>query len=223
MATRNLPANDDRRTAWHEAGHATVAWFCTAVIHVESATIVSDGEAAGRVVTVIDRNIPLNEWCELVFAMAGVAAESLEFGGGHAMEAAGDLASSRAIIDHLRGAPPWPEPDGPTLPWRTMFRSRVSERDAALLTFAFRTAMAILINYRSRVAQLAGLLLASRRIAELDMVPIFGSRAPWVLDGRWYRIAKFVVIPTDEIPARTSKWGGIASAVWRTVRRLVDR
>lgn len=215
MADRGLPANDYRRTAVHEAGHATVAWFCTAVIRVESATIVSDGVAAGRVVTVIDRNIRGNEWCELVFAMGGVAAEALEFGSGHAREAAGDLASCRAIIDHLRGEPPWPEPKGRTLPWRSLFRSDVSERDAALLTFAFRTATAILMNYRSRSDRLAATLLTHGRVGETEIAAVMGSRIPWIMRGRITRSAEFVMVRPDAVPTKEP------TRLWRFLERVV--
>lgn len=164
-----------RRITLHEAGHAVAAWSCTYVVKVISVSVNAEG---GDCNYATPRNATADaQWCHVVIALAGLAAETAEFPkvrSGYAMD---DLVKARAFAEKCVGtAPPWKDPGGKTLPFAAMLRPDLSLDEARVLSIGYRMAKHVVAAHGDRVSRLASLVAARGSVDTNEMTQLFGSR-----------------------------------------------
>lgn len=164
-----------KKVAVHEAGHAIAIWYCTATSQLACVSTLSDGETAGHVKYKL-REAPLHQWCVAVICLAGVAAEVKVYGVARSGPAKADLLQALQAIRSTPEDHPWGHLTGKVLPFRSMYRSTLSDREVEGLTAAYRAASTMLDAHNRAFRKLVKALMSRRILTEKELTPILGNR-----------------------------------------------
>ncbi|MBB1538870.1 MAG: ATP-dependent zinc metalloprotease FtsH, partial [Prevotella sp.] len=190
--TKVMTSDEKRAIAIHEAGHATIGWFCEHADPLVKVTIVPRGQALGaawylpeeRVITTKEQM--LDEMCAL---LGGRAAEDL-FTGHISTGAMNDLEratkSAYGMIAYAGMSDKLPnicyynnQEYSFQKPYSETTAKVMDDEVLAMINEQYRRAKDILSEYKEGHQQLAELLFAKEVIYAEDVEKIFGKR-PWV-------------------------------------------
>jgi cell division protease FtsH len=188
-----LTPADRRNTAYHEAGHALIGMLTPGADPVRKISIVPRGQALGVTLSSpdVDRfNYSRSELeARVKVALGGRAAEEVVFGD-QTTGAEGDIAQVTALVRQMigrwgmnstigmvavlprDGANPWGEVTSP----RTL--ELVDEEVRRTVEAAYDDVVALLTAERSRLDTLAGALLESETLDQIDAYRIAGLAEP---------------------------------------------
>lgn len=179
------PDNEECRIAVHEAGHAVLALRCSIVTHV---TINMRRESlepgvGGAVYHRTRHWSPTDiEWCTLVIALGGIAAENAIYGRFRSQPASMDLlralAGARALIDDGCRTPPWKD-TGRTraLKFRAMFAEALTDAEVAILQLAYDTARNTLDRHMRMHGRLTSAIFACGDMSDTVVAQWAGDRS----------------------------------------------
>ena len=190
--TKVMTSDEKRAIAIHEAGHATIGWFCEHADPLVKVTIVPRGQALGaawylpeeRVITTKEQM--LDEMCAL---LGGRAAEDL-FTGHISTGAMNDLEratkSAYGMIAYAGMSDKLPnicyynnQEYSFQKPYSETTAKVMDDEVLAMINEQYRRAKDILSEHKEGHQQLAELLFAKEVIYAEDVEKIFGRR-PWV-------------------------------------------
>ncbi|MEV0130767.1 ATP-dependent zinc metalloprotease FtsH [Dactylosporangium sp. NPDC050688] len=191
--TRIMSDHEKRVTAYHEGGHALVAWALPHSAPVHKVTILSRGRSLGHTLVLPTEDKYTQTRSEMIdtlaYALGGRAAEELVFhepttGAGNDIEKATALARSMITeygMSAKLGAVKYGVGDGEPFLGRTMGHERdYSEKVAAeidgemraLIEIAHDEAWEILVEYRDVLDQIVEELFEKETISQTDMARI---------------------------------------------------
>ncbi|MFC4997258.1 ATP-dependent zinc metalloprotease FtsH [Dactylosporangium cerinum] len=191
--TRIMSDHEKRVTAYHEGGHALVAWALPHSAPVHKVTILSRGRSLGHTLVLPTEDKYTQTRSEMIdtlaYALGGRAAEELIFhepttGAGNDIEKATALARSMITeygMSAKLGAVKYGVGDGEPFLGRTMGHERdYSEKVAAeidgemraLIEIAHDEAWEILVEYRDVLDQIVEELFEKETISQNDMARI---------------------------------------------------
>jgi cell division protease FtsH len=214
--TRAMSDHEKKITAYHEAGHALVAWALPHSAPVHKVTILPRGRSLGHTLVLPTEDKYTQTRAEMIdtlaYALGGRAAEELVFhepttGAGNDIEKATGLA--RAMVTEYGmssklGAVKYGKSDGEPFLGRTMGHERdYSEKIAAeidnevraLIELAHDEAWEILVEYRDVLDGIVAELIEKETISQADMARICDRvekrppMAPYSTNGRRRRPA----------------------------------
>ncbi len=190
--TKVMTAEEKRSIALHEAGHATISWFCQYANPLIKVSIVPRGQALGaawylpeeRQITTKEQM--LDEMCSL---MGGRAAEEL-FTGHISSGAMNDLEratkSAYGMIAYLGMSESLPnicyynnQEYSFQRPYSETTARKIDEEVLKMVNEQYTRAKSILIEHKEGHNQLAELLIQKEVIMAEDVEKIFGKR-PWI-------------------------------------------
>ena len=190
--TKVMTADEKRSIALHEAGHATISWFCRYANPLIKVTIVPRGQALGaawylpeeRQITTKEQM--LDEMCSL---MGGRAAEEL-FTGHISSGAMNDLEratkSAYGMVAYLGMSESLPNlcyynqsEDSFQKPYSETTAKMIDEEVLKMVNEQYTRAKNILIQHKEGHNALAELLIQKEVIMAEDVEKIFGKR-PWI-------------------------------------------
>jgi cell division protease FtsH len=194
--TRAMSDHEKKITAYHEAGHALVAWALPHSAPVHKVTILPRGRSLGHTLVLPTEDKYTQTRAELIdtlaYALGGRAAEELVFhepttGAGNDIEKATTVA--RAMVTEYGmssklGAVKYGQTDGEPFLGRTMGHERdysetvASEIDSevrALIELAHDEAWEILVEYRETLDAIVEELIEKETISQADMTRICGK------------------------------------------------
>ncbi len=189
--TKILTQTEKRTIALHEAGHATISWFCEHANPLVKVSIVPRGQALGaawylpeeRPITTKEQM--LDEMCSL---LGGRAAEEL-FTGHISTGAMNDLERATksafgmiayaGMSDKLPNICYYNNDPGFQKPYSETTGKVIDEEVLKMVNEQYARAKAILTEHSSGHAKLAQLLIEREVIMAEDVENIFGKR-PWV-------------------------------------------
>lgn len=191
--TRIMSDHEKKVTAYHEGGHALVAWALPHSAPVHKVTILSRGRSLGHTLVLPTEDKYTQTRSEMIdtlaYALGGRAAEELVFhepttGAGNDIEKATALARSMITeygMSAKLGAVKYGVGDGEPFLGRTMGHERdYSEKVAAeidgemraLIEIAHDEAWEILVEYRDVLDQIVEELFEKETISQTDMARI---------------------------------------------------
>ena len=214
--TRAMSDHEKKITAYHESGHALVAWALPHSAPVHKVTILPRGRSLGHTLVLPTEDKYTQTRAEMIdtlaYALGGRAAEELVFhepttGAGDDIQKATTLA--RAMVTEYGmssklGAVKYGKTDGEPFLGRTVGHERdYSEKIAAeidnevraLIELAHDEAWEILVEYRDVLDDLVGELMERETVSQADMGRICARvekrppMAPYNLNGRRRRPA----------------------------------
>ncbi|GAB3868775.1 ATP-dependent zinc metalloprotease FtsH [Dactylosporangium cerinum] len=215
--TRIMSDHEKRVTAYHEGGHALVAWALPHSAPVHKVTILSRGRSLGHTLVLPTEDKYTQTRSEMIdtlaYALGGRAAEELIFhepttGAGNDIEKATALARSMITeygMSAKLGAVKYGVGDGEPFLGRTMGHERdYSEKVAAeidgemraLIEIAHDEAWEILVEYRDVLDQIVEELFEKETISQNDMARICARvvkrppMAPYSGNGRRRRASR---------------------------------
>lgn len=165
---------DKYKIAIHEAGHFIIAWSCSHVTEITKAQI-NDYDGFVTYYMINDGSND-NAWCELVIAIAGVAAEVKTYGKVASAPAKSDLEKALYLAHQLGNYVPKNIPDIKSLDFKSMFKN-ISDRECFLLSAAYRQAKEIIDNQKEKFYHVTVLLQNLKIIDESHVKQIMGTRA----------------------------------------------
>src|SRR5262244_494896 len=191
--TRVMSDREKKITAYHEAGHALVAWAMPQLAPVHKVTILSRGRSLGHTLVLPTEDKYTQTRGEMIdtlaYALGGRAAEELVFhepttGAGNDIEKASSIA--RAMVTQYGmssklGAVKYGQTDGEPFLGRTMGHQRdysdtvAAEIDSevrGLIEVAHDEAWEILVEYRDVLDNLVLELMEKETITQADMARI---------------------------------------------------
>ena len=190
--TKVMTADEKRSIALHEAGHATISWFCRYANPLIKVTIVPRGQALGaawylpeeRQITTMEQM--LDEMCSL---MGGRAAEEL-FTGHISSGAMNDLEratkSAYGMVAYLGMSESLPNlcyynqsEYSFQKPYSETTAKKIDEEVLKMVNEQYTRAKNILMQHKEGHNALAELLIQKEVIMAEDVEKIFGKR-PWI-------------------------------------------
>lgn len=180
-------------TEVHEAGHALLAWYCTAVAYILHVDTVKSGDGTPgghvRAAWYVSAPQPAADWCRLVVALGGLAAEMLVVRRVSSMASASDLldaaARCRAIVRAGGVSPPWPAPTAPGFPFESVFTDPLTEAELRVMRVGYATARDLLARHPAELARLIALLVERPFVRGEDLRPALGPR-PLAAGDLWW-------------------------------------
>jgi len=209
--TRVMSEHEKKVTAYHEGGHALVAWALPHSAPVHKVTILSRGRSLGHTLVLPTEDKYTQTRSEMIdtlaYALGGRASEELVFhepttGAGNDIEKATALARSMITeygMSSKLGAVKYGTTDGEPFLGRTMGHERdYSEKVAAeidgevrgLIELAHDEAWEILVEYRDVLDKIVDELMEKETISQTDMARICARvvkrppMAPFSVNGR---------------------------------------
>ncbi|MDG1895413.1 MAG: ATP-dependent zinc metalloprotease FtsH, partial [Fuerstiella sp.] len=201
MGTRRsekVDVEERRLTAWHEAGHAVLAWYQEGMDPVHKVSIVPRGQTGGVTRFLPEKEVPnvgRNAFFKrLVMTMGGRAAEMIVFNE-YSAGASGDIEQATRIARHMMAHWGMSEKVGPVSfkqsdehPFlgKEMHSSREFSEETAriidievqdILKQANQTAIDMLTTYRDKLDALAEALLEHEELERSDVRKLLGPRA----------------------------------------------
>jgi cell division protease FtsH len=225
--TRVMSEHEKRVTAYHEGGHALVAWALPHSAPVHKVTILSRGRSLGHTLVLPTEDKYTQTRSELIdtlaYALGGRAAEELVFhepttGAGNDIEKATGVAHAMVTeygMSARLGAVKYGQTDGEPFLGRTMGHERnYSEKVAAdidgevraLIELAHDEAWEILVEYRDVLDNIVEELMEKETISQNDMARICARvvkrppMAPYSGNGKRRR-GDHTMVPTTELDA----------------------
>lgn len=172
-------------TLVHEAGHALVAWHCTAVAYVESVDTMKTGYGTrgGHVRNAWLANAPQPalDWCRLVVTLGGIAAEMIVIRRARSGPASEDLMEAAALCRRIVQAggvdPPWSHrPRERRLAFERVFVEQLTEEELRVMRLAYAMARDLLAQRLLALARLLALLIERPIVRGDDLHPALGLR-----------------------------------------------
>jgi cell division protease FtsH len=191
--SRVMSEHEKKVTAYHEGGHALVAWALPHAAPVHKVTILSRGRSLGHTLVLPTEDKYTQTRSEMIdtlaYALGGRAAEELVFhepttGAGNDIEKATGLARSMVTefgMSAKLGAVKYGQTDGEPFLGRTMGHERdysekvAAEIDAevrALIELAHDEAWEILVDYRDVLDAIVDELFEKETLSQADMARI---------------------------------------------------
>ena len=170
----------ETQAAIHEAGHTIAAWFCAFVADVKSVHIAvsTHGGASGETHYQGDLSAHRAQWCYVVIALAGIAAEAKVFKRWHAGKASTDLLRARELATSVVGTKaPWKALDAPEQRFELAYEPALTAGEVQTLRQAYVMARLLLDKHEVRFYRCAGLLLHRRKVSSTDLTAALGSRS----------------------------------------------
>jgi cell division protease FtsH len=225
--TRVMSDHEKRVTAYHEGGHALVAWALPHAAPVHKVTILSRGRSLGHTLVLPTEDRYTQTRSELIdtlaYALGGRASEELVFhepttGAGNDIEKATSVAHAMVTeygMSARLGAVKYGQTDGEPFLGRTMGHERnYSEKVAAdidaevrgLIEIAHDEAWEILVEYRDVLDSIVAELMEKETISQTDMARICARvvkrppMAPYSGNGKRRR-GDWPAVPTTELDA----------------------
>jgi cell division protease FtsH len=227
--TRLMSDHEKKVTAYHEGGHALVAWALPHSAPVHKVTILSRGRSLGHTLVLPTEDKYTQTRSEMIdtlaYALGGRAAEELVFhepttGAGNDIEKATGLARSMVTeygMSAKLGAVKYGTADGEPFLGRTMGHERdysekvASEIDSevrALIELAHDEAWEILVEYRDVLDSIVNELMEKETISQSDMARICARvvkrppMAPYNSNGRRRPPSQAAELPANgaEVP-----------------------
>ena len=193
----HVDENERRLTAWHEAGHAVLAWYQEGMDPVHKVSIVPRGKSGGVTRFQAEKEVPNvgreSFFKRLIMTMGGRAAEKIVFGE-YSAGASGDIEQATNIARHMVAHWGMSEKVGPVCfkqseehPFlgKDMHSSREFSEETAriidievtdILKEANNTAIEMLNTYRREMDALAEALLEHEDIERDEIRKILGPR-----------------------------------------------
>lgn len=166
------------RLAVHEAGHAVAAWCCTLVTEVNAATI--EDEKGGLVsFTYRHSGLPEERWCQMVIALAGVAAEGMVYSKWSTKGSEKDLGEALVFAKVLRENPPWERlgrASGSVPNFQKMSRTKLDPDVIENVNEAYRMARRVLRSHGSQFFKVVSMLLTKKATRKVDLEAVLGMR-----------------------------------------------
>ena len=190
-----LTGEEKEKTAYHEAGHALLAWLCKGTDRVHKVTVIPRGRALGVTQTVPEEdrmNINESEIADrLAFILGGRAAEKIvydEFSAGAENDLERATSMARRMVtkwgmSERLGPVSYKISDEDPFLGREMHQQRqfsehtmqiIDEEVARILHDAADRAMEILSTHRDKLDTLTKALVEREEISESDMVELIG-------------------------------------------------
>ncbi len=201
MGTRRnekVDVEERRLTAWHEAGHAVLAWYQEGMDPVHKVSIVPRGQTGGVTRFLPEKEVPnvgrSAFFKRLVMTMGGRAAEMIVFNE-YSAGASGDIEQATRIARHMMAHWGMSEKVGPVSfkqsdehPFlgKEMHSYREFSEETAriidievqeILMEANQTAIDMLTTHRDKLDELAEALLEHEELERKDVRAILGPRA----------------------------------------------
>jgi cell division protease FtsH len=225
--TRVMSEHEKRVTAYHEGGHALVAWALPHAAPVHKVTILSRGRSLGHTLVLPTEDKYTQTRSELIdtlaYALGGRASEELVFhepttGAGNDIEKATAVAHGMVTeygMSARLGAVKYGQTDGEPFLGRTMGHERnYSEKVAAdidsevraLIELAHDEAWEILVEYRDVLDNIVEELMEKETISQADMARICARvvkrppMAPYNGNGKRRR-GDHPIVPTTDLEA----------------------
>ena len=235
--TRVMSEHEKKVTAYHEGGHALVAWALPHAAPVHKVTILSRGRSLGHTLVLPTEDKYTQTRSELIdtlaYALGGRASEELVFhepttGAGNDIEKATGVAHAMVTeygMSARLGAVKYGQTDGEPFLGRTMGHERnYSEKVAAdidgevraLIELAHDEAWEILVEYRDVLDNIVAELMEKETISQTDMARICARvvkrppMAPYNGNGR--RRRDLPTVPTTELDGLREQQGARAGA-----------
>jgi cell division protease FtsH len=223
--SRVMSDHEKRVTAYHEGGHALVAWALPHAAPVHKVTILSRGRSLGHTLVLPTEDKYTQTRSELIdtlaYALGGRASEELVFhepttGAGNDIEKATGVAHAMVTeygMSARLGAVKYGQTDGEPFLGRTMGHERnYSEKVAAdidaevraLIEIAHDEAWEILVEYRDVLDSIVEELMEKETISQTDMARICARvvkrppMAPFSGNGKRRR-GDWPAVPTTEL------------------------
>jgi ATP-dependent Zn protease len=168
----------------HEAGHTLLAWHCTAVADVLLVNVRANasGGPGGFV-----RNAwmtagpqPATNWCRLVVALGGFAAEMMVMQRASSGPSREDLleaaALCRAIVRAGGAEPPWPAPREREIAFERAFAEEMSGAELAVMRAGYATARDLLARRAESLTRLVVFLLRKPVARGDELAEVLGHR-----------------------------------------------
>jgi hypothetical protein len=181
-------------TAVHESGHAVVAWACSAVTEIHTASIEDSGDRDGHVRYEARGNREHVYWCQLTIALAGMAAEAVVFGRVEPGKR-GDLASAMESAKRITEEPPWITEGFPVPPFERLYVEQPSPETMRALSAGYSMARKIVTTH-PEFYRLVSALMAHETLTSRQIDDVLGHRAPIRLLGC---VAATFVVPRARI------------------------
>ena len=188
-----IVSEDEKKTvAFHEAGHATVSWFMEYASPLVKVTIVPRGRSLGAAWYLPEeRQLTTTEQMthEMCATLGGRAAEEVIFGKistgalsdlekvtkqAYAMVSIYGLSEKLGNLSFYDSS----GRDNFTKPYSEETAQLIDQEVSRIIEEAYDTTKALLVKHKSKLTQLAELLLEKEVIFKEDLLKIFGSR-PW--------------------------------------------
>ncbi len=190
-----LTSDEKEKTAYHEAGHALLAWLCKGNDRIHKVTVIPRGRALGVTQTVPEEDrMSINESeisDRLAFILGGRAAEKIiydEFSAGaeNDLEMATSMARRMVTkwgMSERLGPVSYKLSDDDPFLGREMHQQRqfsehtmqiIDEEVARILHDASDRAMEILSNHRGQLDQLTKALIEHEELSEQEIVELIG-------------------------------------------------
>jgi ATP-dependent Zn protease len=175
----------NQATRVHEAGHAIVAWHCTAVVDVLTVNTEQsgDGVLGGHVRSawLVNAPQPALDWCRLVVTLGGVAAEMMVIRRARSKPSSGDLMEAvslcRRIVQAGGVVPPWSHrPRERRIAFERVFVEQLTEEELRVMRFAYAMARDLLAQRSSALARLLALLVERPIVRGDDLYQVLGLR-----------------------------------------------
>lgn len=195
----------DPTVVLHEAGHALLAWHCTAVDSVLSVNTRESaiGGPGGYVKSawLVNAPQPALDWCRLVVVLGGVAAEMMVARRARSGPASEDLMAaadlSRRIVQAGGADPPWSESWDYKLAFERVFVEQLSDAEMRVLRIGYAAARGMLARRPTALARLE-VLLAERHVATGEELRAALGKRPVASTGLWRTLsgeikAEFVI------------------------------
>jgi len=180
---RSTPENRDLGSAYHESGHAIIAWFSPFVSNVELVSIECGGVLGGQMLcTIVNTETPAQLYDNLVFTLGGLAGSLLhnkKVRGGHFTN---DLIEARTLAENLATHHASQQlkrlRSGTNLRFdvAAMFREEPSLRARAFMNDALEEARARLTKHQDPFARLVLELMKCKTLKTDDLIRILGPR-----------------------------------------------
>ncbi|MCL4107048.1 UNVERIFIED_CONTAM: hypothetical protein GTU68_050279 [Idotea baltica] len=179
----HVDERERRLTAWHEAGHAVLAWYQEGMDPVHKVSIVPRGRTGGVTRFLPEKEVPnvgrSAFFKRLVMSMGGRAAEKLIFDE-YSAGASGDIVQATRIARSMVSQWGMSEAIGPV-----SFSQSFSEETARLIDIEVQTllkdannqAIEMLTEFREQLDALANALLEHEDLGQEDVRRILGPRA----------------------------------------------
>ena len=200
-----LVGEEKEKTAYHEAGHALLAWLCKGTDRVHKVTVIPRGRALGVTQTVPEEdrmNISESEIADrLTFILGGRAAEKIiydEFSAGAENDLERATAMARRMVtkwgmSERLGPVSYKLSDEDPFLGREMHQQRqfsehtmqiIDEEVARILHGAAERAQEILTAHRDKLDILCKALVENEEISEDEMVELIGPSVHHDLDSK---------------------------------------
>ncbi len=177
---------DERESAFHEIGHAYVAWHATQLERIE---LVSVSGTSGRCRIIWrESDTEAYRWAHLAVGMGGIAGQAVLHGTFKVKDAQSDLRAVRQEIRELlasfpQTAAPWKEVARRKIDLGKAFVDPPSTRETLILNQCYDIACFLIERRKTLVTRAAHELARKQSLSENELEHLLGDRSPILIAG----------------------------------------